>query len=148
MCEEVGPVEALAELRLEALGEPFQDPLAVVGPLLPRLLFLDDDAADLPVGLDHGRVDRLPGPVPGRGEDLADLAVKRQLTNDSADFDALASRRPPDGWTGGFLDAFFFFAMPMVYHTPGLQTTASVGDGQRKGQDMQRGFHDFTATRT
>ena len=26
---------ALAELRLEPLGEPFEDPLAVVGPLLP-----------------------------------------------------------------------------------------------------------------
>ena len=57
--------------------EPVDDPLAVVGPFLPRLLLLDDDAADLPVGLDHGRVDRLPGPVPGRGEDLTDLPVER-----------------------------------------------------------------------
>jgi hypothetical protein len=72
----VGLVEALAELRLQASSEPFQDPLAVTGPLLPRLLVLDDDPADFPVGLDHGRVDRLPGPIPGGGEDLADLPVE------------------------------------------------------------------------
>jgi hypothetical protein len=37
----VGLVEPFAELRLEAFGEPFQDPLAIVGPFLPRLLFLN-----------------------------------------------------------------------------------------------------------
>ena len=74
---EVGPVVALAELRREAFGEPVQNPLAVVGPSLARLLLLDDDPADFPVGLDHGRVDRLPGPVAGRSEDLLDSPVER-----------------------------------------------------------------------
>ena len=75
--EEIGAVVALAELVLESLGKPVNDALAVVGPLPACLLFLDDDAADFPIGFDHGGVDRLPGPVPGRGEDLADLAVER-----------------------------------------------------------------------
>lgn len=73
---EVGRVIALAELGLEPLGEPLQDPLSVTGPLLSGLLVFDDDAADFPVGVDHDGVDRLPGAVPGRGEDLADLPME------------------------------------------------------------------------
>ena len=74
---QVGGVEALAKLASQAPGEPFEDPFAVVSPPLPCLLFLDDDPADLPVGPDHGRVDRLPGPIAGRGEDVTDLPVDR-----------------------------------------------------------------------
>jgi hypothetical protein len=73
---EVGRVVALAELRLETLGESFQDSLAVAGPRLPRLFVFDDGATDIPVGVDHDRVDRLPSPLPGRGEDLADLPME------------------------------------------------------------------------
>ncbi len=49
--------------------------LAVAGLRPARLLLLDDDPADLPVRLDHRRVDRLPGPGPRQGEDLADLRI-------------------------------------------------------------------------
>lgn len=73
---EVGRIESFAELRLETYSESLQDSFAVAGSDLPHLLILDDDAADFPVGLDHGRVDRLPSSVPGHGEDLADLPVE------------------------------------------------------------------------
>jgi hypothetical protein len=73
---EVGLVEALAELRLKTPGESFQNPHAVAGPLFSRLLIFDDDAADFPVRVDHDRVNGLPGSLPRRGEDLADLPVE------------------------------------------------------------------------
>ena len=50
---EVGRVVALAELRLETLGEPLQDPLPVTGPLLSGLLVFDNDAADFPKSVDE-----------------------------------------------------------------------------------------------
>ena len=74
---EVRGVEALAEFGRQACGEPVQDPFAIVGPALARLLLLDNDPPDFPVGLDHGRVDGLPGPVTGRSEDLLDPPVGR-----------------------------------------------------------------------
>src|SRR5438067_2247272 len=66
----------------KSLGTPRDDTLAVVGLLPPcmRMLFLDDDAADVPEGFDPGGVDGLPGAVPSGGEDRAGLAVERLET--------------------------------------------------------------------
>src|SRR5205085_2427620 len=74
--KEIGTIISLPEFGPEPLREAVDDAFAVVGLFLPRLLFLDDGAADFPARLDHGDVDRLPGAVLGRGEDLADLIVE------------------------------------------------------------------------
>ena len=102
----IGPT--LAEFRLETLGEAVQDPLSVAGPLFSGLLILDDDAADFPVRVDHDGVDRLPGPVPGRGEDLADSPVEC-ARRWSAAFRSAASEGLAGGLAGGFLGELRFF---------------------------------------
>jgi hypothetical protein len=73
---EVGAVETLAEVGAEAFGKGFHEALAVAGALLPVLLLLDDDLADVPVGGDHRLVDGPPGLVAGLGQDAADALVR------------------------------------------------------------------------
>ena len=68
--------EALAEHLLQPRGQPLDDLLAVARALLAGLLDLDDLAADLPVGLDHRRVDGAGDLVPGPLEDLCDSFVE------------------------------------------------------------------------
>src|SRR5262249_35848892 len=69
--EQVGPAEPLAELRRRTFRASLADPLAILGPPLPCLLLLNDDAPDLPVRLNHGGVDRLPDTTPRLDEDCA-----------------------------------------------------------------------------
>ena len=123
---EVRGVEALAEFGRQACGEPVQDPFAIVGPALARLLLLDNDPPDFPVGLDHGRVDGLPGPVTGRSEDLLDSPVGR--------VESQLGRLPAPGWgrSAAVLAArlpgdFRFFAMPRSYSTPVMESTKNSG---------------------
>src|SRR6516225_960105 len=71
MWKQVGPAEPLAELRLQTFRESLDDPLAILGPPLPCLLLLNDDAPDLPVRLNHGGVERLPDTTPRLDEDRA-----------------------------------------------------------------------------
>ena len=114
---EVGLVETLAELRLETLGEPFQDPLAVAGPSLPRLLVLDDDAADFP-----GR-STMAVLTACQARSLAEARISRngrrgasERSNSTA-FGLLAlAMTTGRAWAAGSQTSCFFFAMQNVYH--------------------------------
>jgi hypothetical protein len=72
---EVRAVEPLAEVGREALGKGLNEVPAVVRAPTSLLLLLDDDLAHMPVGGDHGLVDRPPGLVAGLGQDVADALI-------------------------------------------------------------------------
>ena len=61
-------VETLAKFGLKATGKLRNEGLAVLGPLLPLLLLLDDDPPDLPIGRHHRRIDGTVGPQGPRSE--------------------------------------------------------------------------------
>ena len=73
---EVRRVVAFAKLRRETLRKTLQDSLPVVSSLLPSLLILDNLAPDLPIGIDHHHIDRLPSTVSRRNEDFPNPIVK------------------------------------------------------------------------
>lgn len=76
---EIGCREALAEVGGEPLRQVVQHRLAVRGALPAALFVLDDQPPDLPVGLDHRRVDRAVGRGPRRLQDRTDITVKSLL---------------------------------------------------------------------
>ena len=119
---EVGRVVTLSELGLEALGESFQDPLAVAGPLLPGLFIFDDGATDIPVSVDHDRVDHLPSPLSGRGEDLADLPMECV----EAAVGGVPLRRL--GTARGWLGRWFLRRIAFLCHATGIALPLPFGE--------------------
>ena len=68
--------KTLAEFSRQALGQRWQYSFAVRRPFFPALLALDDQPADFPISLNHGRIDRLPRTQPGSEQHLADATVQ------------------------------------------------------------------------
>ena len=70
---EIGDRDTTTEFIAELAGEIANDLAAIVGADISTLLFLNDTLSDLPVGLDHDRVDSGERLLPGLLENAANI---------------------------------------------------------------------------